>query len=221
MTATRYRLVIGNKNWSSWSLRPWLAMKRLRLAFDEINIRLRRPDSKAQILAHCPSGLVPTLLAGDLAIWDSLAILEYLAEQHPQAPMWPHNAAARATARSVSAEMHAGFAALRQHCSMELLARAPLASLPAEVEADIRRIVAIWRNARTRYGGGGPFLFSEFSGADAMYAPVASRFRTYVPDLAPYGDDGTAQAYIATIFAMPEMDAWADGARAEMAAAEG
>jgi glutathione S-transferase len=216
----RYRLVIGNKNWSSWSLRPWLAMKRLGIAFDEVNIRLRRPDSKAQILAHCPSGLVPTLLAGDLAIWDSLAILEYLAEQHAQAPMWPDNAAARATARSVSAEMHAGFTALRQHCPMELLARAPQTLLPPEVEADIRRIVALWRDCRARFGGGGPFLFSEFSGADAMFAPVAARFRTYVPDLAPYGDDGTAQAYVATIFAMPEMDAWADGARAETAAAE-
>jgi len=220
MAATRYRLVIGNKNWSSWSLRPWLAMKRLGLAFDEVNIRLRRPDSKAQILAHSPSGLVPTLLAGDLAIWDSLAILEYLAEQPAQAPLWPRDAAARATARAVSAEMHAGFSALRQHCPMELLARAPLTLTPPEVAADIRRIVAIWRDCRTRYGSGGPFLFSEFSGADAMYAPVASRFRTYVPDLAPYGDDGTAQDYVATIFAMPEMDAWAVGARAEMAAAE-
>lgn len=219
MNVNRYRLVIGNKSWSSWSLRPWLAMKRSGLAFDEINIQLRRPDSKAEILKHSPSGLVPTLIDGDLAVWDSLAILEYLAEQHPEARLWPADRAARATARSISAEMHSGFSALRQHCSMELLARTPQTSLPPEVEADIRRIVALWRDCRTRFGGGGPFLFSVFSAADAMYAPVASRFRTYVPELAAYGDDGTAQAYVATIFGMPQMEAWAEGARAEMAAA--
>jgi len=220
MTARGYRLVIGNKNWSSWSLRPWLAMKRSGLSFEEINIRLRRPDSKAQILRHCPSGLVPTLLDGDLAIWDSLAILEYLAEQHPEARLWPREPAARATARSISAEMHSGFAALRQHCPMDVLARSPLASFPPEVVADIRRVVGLWQDCRTKFGGEGPFLLSAFSAADAMYGPVASRLRTYVPDLAAFGDDGTAQAYVETIFAMPEMEAWADGARAEMVAAD-
>lgn len=218
MTAGRYRLVIGNKNLSSWSLRPWLAMKRVGLPFEEINIRLRRPDSRSQILRHSPSGLVPTLLDGELAIWDSLAILEYLAERHPEASLWPMDRAARALARSAAAEMHSGFAALRQTCSMELLARHPMASLPPEVEADVRRIVTLWRELRGRFGAGGPFLLGAFSAADAMYAPVAVRFRTYLPDLAPYGDDGTAQAYVATIFAMPEMAAWEQGARAEMAA---
>jgi glutathione S-transferase len=217
MTTIRYRLVIGNKAWSSWSLRPWLAMRRLGLPFEEINVRLRLPGSKAEILEHSPSGLVPTLLEGDLAIWDTLAILEYLGEQHPETQMWPAERAVRAVARSVSAEMHSGFAPLRQHCPMDLLARAPQATLPAEVEADIRRIVALWRDCRARFGNTGPFLFSAFSGADAMYAPVASRLRTYVPDLAHYGDDGTAQAYVETIFAMPEMDAWTEGARAELA----
>jgi glutathione S-transferase len=219
MTTTRYRLVIGNKAWSSWSLRPWLAMRRLGLPFEEINVRLRLPESKAEILRHSPSGLVPTLLDGDLAVWDSLAILEYLGEQHPERQIWPEGRAARAMARSVSAEMHSGFSALRQHCCMDLLARLPQPALPAEVEADIRRIVALWRDCRARFGGAGPFLFSAFSGADAMYAPVASRFRTYVPDLARYGDDGTAQAYVETVFAMPEMDAWTEGARAELAGA--
>jgi glutathione S-transferase len=217
---TRYRLVVGNKAWSSWSLRPWLAMRRLGLPFEEINIRLRRADSKAEILKHSPSGLVPTLVDGELAIWDSLAILEYLSEQHPEAQLWPADRAARATARCAAAEMHSGFTELRHHCSMDLFARVPQASLPAEVEADVRRIVALWRECRSRFGRQGPFLFSEFSGADAMYAPVASRFRTYVPDLSPYGDDGTAQAYVDTIFAMPEMDIWAEGARAELAAAD-
>ncbi len=219
MTTTRYRLVIGNKAWSSWSLRPWLAMRRLGLPFEEINVRLRLPESKAEILKHSPSGLVPTLLDGDLAIWDSLAILEYLSDQHANAQMWPAERDARAMARCVAAEMHSGFTALRQHCSMDLFARQPQATLAPEVEADIRRIVALWQGCRARFGGGGPFLFSQFTGADAMYAPVASRFRTYVPDLAPYGDDGTARAYVETIFAMPEMDAWADGARAELAGA--
>jgi hypothetical protein len=122
---TRYRLVIGNKAWSSWSLRPWLAMRRLGLPFQEINVRLREPGSKAAILEHSPSGLVPTLLDGDLAVWDSLAILEYLAEQHPEAPMWPADRVARATARSISAEIHSGFSALRQSCSMDLFAPPP------------------------------------------------------------------------------------------------
>jgi len=219
MTTTRYRLVIGNKAWSSWSLRPWLAMRRLGLPFEEINVRLRLPESKAEILKHSPSGLVPTLLDGDLAIWDSLAILEYLSDQHANAQMWPAERDARAMARCVAAEMHSGFAALRQHCSMDLFARQPQATLAAEVETDIRRVVTLWRGCRARFGGGGPFLFSQFTGADAMYAPVASRFRTYVPDLAPYGDDGTARAYVETIFAMPELDAWADGARTELAGA--
>ena len=124
---------------------------------------------------------------------------------------------ARAMARCVSAEMHSGFSALRQNCSMELLARNPLPSLPPEVEADVRRIIALWKECRTRFGAGGPFLFSGFSAADAMYAPVCSRFRTYVPSLLAYGDDGTAAAYVETIFAMPEMAQWAEGARAEMA----
>jgi glutathione S-transferase len=218
-TDTRYRLVIGTKAWSSWSLRPWLAMRRLELPFEEINIPLRRANSKAEILERSPSGLVPTLLAGELAIWDSLAIIEYLAEQHPEKQLWPGERTARAMARCASAEMHSGFAALRQHCSMDFLASRSESALSEEVASDIRRIVALWRDCRARFGGDGPFLFSRFTGADAMYAPVASRFRTYVRDLAAYGDDGTAQAYVETIFAMPEMDAWTEGARAEQAGA--
>ena len=213
MAANRYRLVIGNKNWSSWSLRPWLAMRRAGLPFDEINVRLRLPDSKTEILKHSPSGMVPTLIDGDLAIWDSLAILEYLAERHPEAELWPREASARAIARSAAAEMHSGFALLRQHCSMEILARSPLETLPPEVAANVERIVALWRGCRAKFGKGGPFLFGRFSNVDAMYAPVAARFRTYIPDLGNYDDDGTAKAYVDTIFAMPEMQAWAEGAR--------
>ena len=218
MAVNRYRLVIGNKNWSSWSLRPWLAMRRLGLPFEEINVRLRQADSKAAILKYSPSGLVPLLLDGDLAIWDSLAILEYLAEQHPDKRMWPADRQARALARCVSAEIHSGFAPLRQACSMEILADNPLEPVPEAVEADIRRIVALWRECRSKCGAGGPFLFGEFCAADAMYAPAASRFRTYIPDLGRYGDDGTAAGYVAAIFAMPEMTAWIDGAREQVAA---
>jgi glutathione S-transferase len=161
---------------------------------------------------------VPTLIDGDLAVWDSLAILEYLAERHPEAGLWPREARARAVARSASAEMHSGFAPLRQHCPMEVLASSPQATLPPEVEANVQRIVALWLECRETFGNGGPFLFGTFSAADAMYAPVAARFRTYVPNLRRYGDDGTAQTYVETIFAMPEMAAWIEGARRETTA---
>jgi glutathione S-transferase len=212
-----YRLVIGNKNTSSWSLRPWLAMKRARLPFSEVNINLRSPDAKAQILRHSPSGKVPALLTGTGVVWDSLAIIEFLAETHPEAALWPQAPQARALARSVSAEMHSGFRPLRDDCPMNFTARAPKASLPEAVAADARRIVAIWRDCRSRHAAGGPFLFGRFTAADAMYAPVASRFRTYIPDLGPYGDDGTAQAYVDTLFASPEMAEWGEAARREVA----
>jgi glutathione S-transferase len=213
-----YQLVIGDKNISSWSLRPWLAMRQAGIPFDEVNVKLRQPESKAKILRYSPAGRVPILLADGQAIWDSLAILEYLAEVHPQAGLWPQAREARARARSVAAEMHSGFAALREHCPMDLLARLPMASLPDPVDAEVRRIVALWRDCRHRHGGSGLFLFGRFSAADAMYSPVTSRFRTYLPDLAPYGDDGAAQAYVDALFALPAMAEWEKGARSETAA---
>jgi glutathione S-transferase len=212
-----YQLVIGNKTWSSWSLRPWLAMRHAGIPFAEINIKLRRPDTPAQIARHSPSGKVPVLLADGQVIWDTLAILEFLAEVHPEAKLWPDGREARALARSASAEMHAGFAALREHCPMELLARTPMATLPDAVSAEVRRIVGLWRDCRRRFGGAGPLLFGAFTAADAMYAPVATRFRTYLPDLGPYGDDGVAQAYVDALFALPAMAAWEEGARREAA----
>jgi glutathione S-transferase len=218
MSAAMWRLVIGNKNTSSWSLRPWLAMKHLRLPFEEIAVDLRAADKKSRILAHSPSGKVPALEVDGLTIWDSLAILEYLAECHSDRGLWPRDGQARALARSASAEMHSGFQALREHCPMDLLGRAPMSVLPDAVEADVRRIVALWRELRGRFGAAGPFLFGDFTAADAMFAPVASRFRTYLPDLAAYGDDGAAAGYVAAIFAMPEMAEWEAGARAELAA---
>jgi glutathione S-transferase len=209
-----YRLVIGDKNTSSWSLRPWLAMRQAGIPFEEINIKLRQPGTKAQILRYSPAGKVPTLLTGDgQAIWDSLAILEYLAEAHPEAKLWPEKREARALARSVSAEMHSGFAALREHCPMELLTRTPMPTLPDAVDAEVRRILALWGDCRRRFGTSGALLFGDFTAADAMYAPVATRFRTYLPDLAAYGDDGMAQAYVEALFALPAMTDWEAAAR--------
>src|SRR5262245_19389999 len=211
-----YRLVIGDKSTSSWSLRPWLAMRQAGIPFAEVNIKLRQPDTKAQILSHSPAGKVPILLTADpQAVWDTLAILEFLAEAHPQAKLWPQDREARALARSVSAEMHSGFVALREHCPMELLARAPMPRLPEAVADEVRRIVALWLDCRRRFGARGPLLFGAFKAADAMYAPVATRLRTYLPDLGPYGDDGTAQAYVDAVLALPAMSEWEAGARRE------
>jgi glutathione S-transferase len=210
-----YELVIGNKNTSSWSLRPWLAMKAFGIPFSEINIRLRRPETAADILRYSPSGKVPALKTGDLIVWDSLAILEFLAERHPNLPIWPQAPEARAIARAVSAEMHSGFASLRNDCPMDFVNILPFPQASENTHADIARIVAIWTGCRRHFGGEGPFLFGAFSAADAMYAPVVSRFTTYRPDLPGAGDDGTAAAYCEAMMVMPEMIAWADQARAE------
>ncbi len=218
MATPHYRLVIGNKNSSSWSLRPWLLLKRLAIEFEEVRINLRDPNRTALIKAHSPAGKVPVLWAGNLLVWDSLAITEYLAEKHPDLGIWPSDMTARAQARCISAEMHAGFQPLREHCPMSILSTSRQQEEHSEaVAADIRRVVAIWMDTRKRFGKSGRFLFSKFSAADAMYAPVASRLKTYVADLAPYGDDGTAKAYIDTIFAMPEIATWMEGAQSEMA----
>ncbi|WP_416244272.1 glutathione S-transferase family protein [Azospira sp. APE16] len=209
------QLVIGNKNFSSWSLRPWLLLKQAGLPFREIPVRLRQADTKAQILAHSPSGKVPALIDGDLTVWDSLAICEYLAEKASlnHVDLWPADPKARAEARSVSAEMHSGFAALRQHMSMEVAASRPGEGQTPEVLADIARIAALWTSCRERFAAAGPFLFGDFSVADAMYAPVAFRFHTYGVELPPL-----AAAYRDTLLALPAMQEWAAGARAEVGA---
>ena len=218
MAASDYSLVIGDKNFSSWSLRPWLALKQCGIPFGEVCVRLRQPESKAAILKQSPAGKVPVLKAGDLMIWDSLAILEFLAEQHPECALWPADRQARAEARAVSAEMHAGFPALRNDMSMDILSRLPAPPYSDGLRAEITRIVAIWTGARARHGRGGRFLFGAFSNADAMFAPVATRFRTYGVDLAAFGDDGSAQAYAETLLALPAMAEWTEGALAEMKA---
>lgn len=209
------QLVIGNKNFSSWSLRPWLLLKQAGLPFREIPVHLRQADTKAQILAHSPSGKVPALIDGDLTVWDSLAICEYLAEKASlnHVDLWPADPKARAEARSVSAEMHSGFAALRQQMSMEVAASRPGEGQTPEVLADIARIAALWTSSRERFAAAGPFLFGDFSVADAMYAPVAFRFHTYGVELPPL-----AAAYRDTLLALPAMQEWAAGARAEVGA---
>jgi glutathione S-transferase len=210
--SVNYELVIGDKNYSSWSLRPWLLMKAFGIPFTERLIRLRRPETKAEIAAHSPSGKVPTLIADGLVVWDSLAIMEFLAERHPNEAIWPADAGARAVARSVAAEMHSGFAALRNECSMDFRSVLGFPEVSEAVHQDIARIVAIWKDCRRRFGANGAFLFGPFSAADAMYAPVVSRFVTYQPDLTAFGDDGTAARYRDHVMAMAEMRAWGEAA---------
>ena len=204
------KLVIGDRNYSSWSLRPWLVLKQAGLSFEEIPVRLREPGTKAEILKHSPSGKVPCLIDGDTVVWDSLAICEYLAEKIPS--LWPADAKARAVARAVSAEMHAGFAALRTELPREVPAYKPHDRRTAAAEADIARIVSIWQGCRKRYGAQGPFLFGAFSIADAMYAPVVWRFLTYAVSLPP-----EAKAWMEMMAALPAMKEWHAGAVAEAA----
>ncbi len=215
MDTAPYQLVIGDKNLSSWSLRPWLAMMAADIPFEEINIRLRTPATPNLILQHSPSGKIPVLKLGDFVVWDSLAIIEFLAGRHPEKALWPADEKARAIARSVSAEMHSGFYALRSEMPMELLATHPFPGISSNARQDIARIVEIWRFCRSRYGLTGPYLFGAFSGADAMFAPVVTRFKTYGVPLAEFGDDGTAQAYCETITAHPAMQIWCQGAEKE------
>ncbi|MGZ8401203.1 MAG: glutathione S-transferase, partial [Methyloceanibacter sp.] len=186
------------------------------IPFAEERIRLRQPETRPAILCHTPAGKVPALKTRTVVVWDSLAILEYLAERHPEHQLWPQSDDARAVARSIAAEMHSGFIALRNDMSMDLLARLLSPPIGEALEADISRIVAIWKDTRARFGTSGPFLFGTFSNADAMFAPVATRFRTYGVDLARFGDDGTAADYAATILALPEMAEWTEGAKAEL-----
>ena len=201
-------LVVGSKNYSSWSLRPWLALRTAGIPFEDVVVPLDRPETKAEIARHSPSGRVPVLRDGELVVWDSLAIIEYAAERFPEAHLWPADRAARAVARSVSAEMHAGFQALRAHLPMNLKRTPAPRDLPAEAEADIARVKEIWRACRAR--GTGPFLFGAFSGADAMYAPVVTRFETYRVPVDP-----EIRAYMDAILGLPAYREWREAALAE------
>lgn len=203
-------LVIGNKNYSSWSLRPWIAMKVAGIPFDEVLIPLYLEGSRERILTYSPAGKVPILIDGDLTVWDTLAILEYLAERFPDAGLWPRDQRARSLARSVSAEMHSGFQPLRQHCTMNLWLPAKPRPQPDEVMQNVRRIEEIWRDCRARYGQGGPFLFGRFGAADAMYAPVVARFHNYG---LPVGPD--TRAYMDAVMALPAWREWVEAGMRE------
>ena len=204
------RLIIGNKNYSSWSFRPWLAMKVAGIAFEETLIALDAPDFKARVTALSGAGKVPVLVDGDMSVWESLAILEYLAEKFPAAGLWPADARARAHARAIAAEMHAGFQALRRDLPMNV--RRPVKARPLEAAAgsDAARVDAIWQDCRARFAAGGPFLYGAFGAADAMYAPVVWRFHTYGVAVSEI-----ARAYMGALMALPAWSEWREAARKE------
>ncbi len=204
------KLIIGNKNYSSWSLRPWIAMKVAGLAFDEEVISLSATDFKARLSKVSGTGKVPALLDGDVHVWESLAILEYVAEKYPHARLWPADPAPRALARAIAAEMHAGFAPLRRHLPMNMWRPVMPRQLTPEVKANVRRIEEMWIDCRTRYGAGGAFLFGGFGAADAMYAPIVSRFHTYAVEVGE-----AARAYMAAVMALPAWGEWRAAALAE------
>lgn len=204
------RLIIGNKNYSSWSLRPWIAMKVAGIAFKETVIPLDAPDFKAQVTTLSGAGRVPILLDGDVRVWESLAILEHLAEKFPGAALWPAPQRARGHARAVAAEMHSGFLPLRRHLPMNIRRPVKPHRLDDEVKADVARIETIWSESRTQFGDGGPFLYGRFGAADAMYAPVVWRFHTYAVEVS-----ATARGYMDAVLALPAMREWRDAARRE------
>jgi len=203
------KIVVGNKKYSSWSLRPWLVLKHAGLPFEEIVVPLDMPDTAENIRKYSPSGRVPALIDGDLTVWDSLAISEYLNEKFPDKALWPKDPAQRARARSVAAEMHSGFANLRTDCSMKIVQQVPHKELRPETQAEVGRIVSIWEDCLKRSGG--PFLFGKQPCiADAFYAPVVSRFRTYSIPVS-----GAAKAYCDTVWAWPALQAWVADAQRE------
>ena len=209
-----FTVVIGNKNYSSWSLRGWLMARIAGIEFEEIVIPLDLPETQAAIRKHSPSGRVPVLLHRGLAVWESLAIAEYLNDLKPEVGLWPASAAARAHARSISTEMHAGFVELRNNMPMNIRASYPGKGMTPAVRADIERITGLWRDCRKRFAGAfqkdDGFLFGTFGAADAMYAPVVTRFRTYGVKL-----DTDTDAYCNAVLAHPAMKDWIDAAKHE------
>jgi glutathione S-transferase len=209
-----FTVVIGNKNYSSWSLRGWLMARIAGIEFEEIVIPLDLPETQAAIRKHSPSGRVPVLLHRGLAVWESLAIAEYLNDLKPEVGLWPASAAARAHARSISTEMHAGFMELRNNMPMNIRASYPGKGMTPAVRADIERMTSIWRDCRKRFSGAfqkdDGFLFGAFGAADAMFAPVVTRFRTYGVKL-----DTDSDAYCNAVLAQPAMKEWIDAANHE------
>jgi glutathione S-transferase len=203
-------LVIGNKNYSSWSMRPWVLMKQLGIDFQEVLLKFHSSEWDAQIERWSPSRLVPVLWRGEQAVWDTLAIMETLHEWYPRSGVWPRDPEARAFARSAAAEMHSGFRDLRSHMPMNIRASHPGKGRSPGVDANVRRIEYLWGEARKRFGAGGDFLFGEFCAADAMYAPVVMRFRTYEVPLS-----STSERYCAAMRAAPGVLLWVEGALQE------
>jgi glutathione S-transferase len=203
-------LVVGNKNYSSWSMRPWVLLTQLGIPFEEVKLRFNSDEWNAQIERWSPSRLVPVLWRGEQSVWDSLAIMETVHEWFPDRGVWPADPVARAFARSAAAEMHSGFRALRTHMPMNIRASHPGKGMNAEVKGNIDRIVALWLEARRRFGAGGPFLFGAFCACDAMYAPVVMRFRTYAVPLDPQ-----AERYCTAMRESSGVRAWIEGALQE------
>jgi glutathione S-transferase len=204
------KLIIGNKNYSSWSFRPWIAMKVAGIAFEEEVISLDAKDFKTRVAKVSGTGKVPALIDGNVHVWESLAILEYLAEKFPAARLWPPDPAARAQARAIAAEMHAGFVPLRRHLPMNMWRPVRQRELPPDVKSNVKRIDAMWTDCRNRFGAGGSFLFGAFGAADAMYAPVVARFHTYAVELG-----AVARAYMEAVMGLPAWGEWRAAALAE------
>jgi glutathione S-transferase len=210
MSTMPLKLIIGNKNYSSWSMRPWMAMKTAGIAFEEEVISLDARDFKERVGKVSGTGKVPALVDGGVQVFESLAILEYVAEKHPDARLWPGDLRARAHARAIACEMHAGFGPLRRHLPMNMRRPVVRRDLPAEVQSNVRRIEAMWADCRRRYGANGAFLFGAFGAADAMYAPVVSRFHTYAVELGAAG-----RAYMDAVMSLPAWGEWLAGALVE------
>lgn len=204
------KLVIGNKLYSSWSLRPWLVIKHFDIPFEDVVIPLREADTQQRLAVYSPSGKVPVLVDGETVIWESLAIIEYLAESFPDRAIWPRDKAARARARAIANEMHGGFVALRQACPMHLGARFATPEMTQSLKANIDRVLSIWTETRRKFGSGGPYLFGAFTAADAMYLPVVTRFDTFQIPV-----EGEARAYMDASLKHPAFVAWREAAHEE------
>jgi len=204
------KLIVANKAYSSWSQRAWILLAHFKIPFEEVVIPLDLPQTHAQILEHSPNGKVPALIDGPITVWESLSVVEYVAETHPEKAIWPRGKAARAHARSLAAEMHAGFQALRQACPANFRRAVRKIALNEAVEADVARIEAAWAHARKTFGKAGPFLFGRFSAADAMFAPVVNRFHIYDIPVSR-----TSRDYMAAMMALPAWKAWIADAEAE------
>ena len=215
------KLILGDKAYSTWSLRPWLILKRCGATFDEVMVALNRPDTAEQIARHAPAGKVPALEVEGVTVWDSLAIALWAEEHYPDARLWPAKAKARWVARSVVCEMHSAFGTLRNDLGMgpdhPMVGEPGEAHAPSDaLSADIRRMVMMWNDAKSRFGEGGPYLFGDWSIADAFFTPVAARFRHFRIDLAAHGDDGSATEYCRTLLSQPDFLEWSEAGLKEI-----